>query len=80
MYDKVAEIMTNRENHRTQSEYDRSLTLKLYFLQFINFYSSIFYIAFFQGGFANLPGDKTSILQSPGVSSEDSTFEDIQLL
>lgn len=34
---------------RTQTEYDDSLTLKMYLLQFVNCYSSIFYIAFFKG-------------------------------
>lgn len=56
------------ENHRTQSEYDNSLTLKLYLLQFVNFYSSIFYIAFIQGTTAGLPGDKSIPIRSSGVS------------
>lgn len=68
MYDKMAEKMTSLENHRTQSEYDRSLTIKLYLLQFINFYCSIFYIAFFQGNLASIPGEAGSSLQVTGVS------------
>lgn len=61
--------LTDLENHRTQSEYDDSLTLKLYLLQFVNFYSSIFYIAFIQGTTAGLPGDNSVPIRSSGASS-----------
>ena len=37
------------ELHRTQTEYEDSLITKLYIFQFVNFYTSIFYIAFFKG-------------------------------
>ena len=42
--------------HRTQSEFDDNLTFKVFLFQFINFYSSIFYIAFFKGRFVGYPG------------------------
>ncbi|KAK3715468.1 hypothetical protein QZH41_006502 [Actinostola sp. cb2023] len=35
--------------HRTQTEYEDNLTFKVFVFQFVNFYSSIFYIAFFKG-------------------------------
>jgi len=35
--------------HRTQTEYDNALTLKVFIFQFVNYYSSIFYVAFFKG-------------------------------
>ena len=37
------------EMHRTQTEYEDNLTFKVFVFQFMNFYSSIFYIAFFKG-------------------------------
>jgi hypothetical protein len=37
------------ELHKYQSKYDDSLTIKIYLFQFVNFYSSLFYIAFFKG-------------------------------
>ena len=37
------------ELHRTQTEFDDNFTAKMYVFQFVNFYSSIFYIAFFKG-------------------------------
>ncbi len=37
------------EMHRTQTEYEDALIVKSFLFQFVNFYSSIFYIAFFKG-------------------------------
>ena len=37
-------------------EFEDSLTLKMYLLQFVNYYASIFYIAFFKGKFVGYPG------------------------
>lgn len=56
-YYRVALWLTERELPRTQTEFDDSVTLKLYLLQFVNYYSSIFYIAFVKGHFAGRPGD-----------------------
>lgn len=39
------------ELHKYQSTYDDSLTIKIYLFQFVNFYSSLFYVAFFKGRF-----------------------------
>lgn len=49
--------MTEVELLRTQTEFDDSLTLKIYLLQFVNYYASIFYIAFFKGKFVGYPGN-----------------------
>ncbi|KPJ17815.1 Anoctamin-1 [Papilio machaon] len=53
----LAEWLTEKELLRTQTEFDDSLTLKIYLLQFVNYYASIFYIAFFKGKFIGRPGD-----------------------
>lgn len=37
------------ELQRTNTEYEDSFTYKMYLFQFVNFYSSLFYIAFFKG-------------------------------
>ena len=55
VYSFVAEYLTELELPRTQTEFDDSLTLKIYLLQFINYYASIFYIAFFKGKFIGSP-------------------------
>nr|CDS25633.2 protein of unknown function DUF590 [Hymenolepis microstoma] len=75
VYDKIAVKLTDMENHRTQSEYDDSLTLKLYLLQFVNFYSSIFYIAFIQGTTASLPGDDSVPIRSSGCDNGNCLFQ-----
>lgn len=56
LYTQLAEWLTEFEILRTQTEFDDSLTLKIYLLQFVNYYASIFYIAFFKGKFVGYPG------------------------
>ena len=48
--------------HRTQTEYEDALSFKMYMFQFVNFYSSIFYIAFVQGRFNGIPPDYNRLL------------------
>lgn len=55
VYDKLAVWLTEMELQRTQTEYDESLALKNYMFQFVNYYSSIFYIGFFKGKFVGYP-------------------------
>ncbi|XP_076338167.1 anoctamin 1 isoform X2 [Tachypleus tridentatus] len=57
VYQRIANYLTELEMHRTQTEYENSLTLKMFVLQFVNYYSSIFYIAFFKGRFGGYPGN-----------------------
>ena len=40
--------LTNLENPRTQTEYEDSFTFKMFSFQFVNYYSSLVYIAFFK--------------------------------
>lgn len=47
------------EMWRTQTQFDDSLTLKMYLLQFVNYYASIFYVAFYKGKFVGRPGAYT---------------------
>ena len=56
--------------HRTQSEFDDNLTFKVFIFQFINFYSSIIYIAFFKGKFVGYPGHYHNIMGS-NLRNED---------
>ena len=52
--------------HRTQSEFDDNLTFKVFLFQFINFYSSIFYLAdisFFEEGNVEYGGVKVDELE-----------------
>ncbi|CAE7679401.1 Ano4, partial [Symbiodinium microadriaticum] len=46
IYSKVADILTARENHRTDTEFEDSMISKLFLFQFVNSYASFFYIAF----------------------------------
>lgn len=47
---------------RTKTDYENSLTLKMFLFQFVNYYSSCFYIAFFKGKAVGFPGDPVYIM------------------
>ncbi len=49
-------ILCAAELPRTKTEYENSLTLKMFLFQFVNYYSSCFYIAFFKGKVVGYPG------------------------
>ncbi|KAF3425387.1 hypothetical protein E2986_02577 [Frieseomelitta varia] len=63
VYVWLAEYLTEIELLRTQTEFDDSLTLKIYLLEFVNYYASIFYIAFFKGKFVGYPGNYNRFFQ-----------------
>ena len=65
------EYSSNFGHFRTQTDYDNALTLKSYLFQFVNFYSSIFYIAFIKGSFAGTPDDYNRLF-GDRQASEDS--------
>lgn len=48
VYHRLARWMVNLENPRTQTEYESSFTFKIFLFEFVNFYSSLIYIAFFK--------------------------------
>nr|XP_050845862.1 anoctamin-4 [Vespula vulgaris]XP_050845863.1 anoctamin-4 [Vespula vulgaris]XP_050845864.1 anoctamin-4 [Vespula vulgaris]XP_050845865.1 anoctamin-4 [Vespula vulgaris] len=58
IYHRLARWMVNMENPRTQTEYESSFTFKIFLFEFVNFYSSLIYIAFFKGRFFVHPGDQ----------------------
>ncbi|CAF1152640.1 unnamed protein product [Rotaria sordida] len=56
----IANIMTEFERHRYQSNFDSSLTLKLFIFAFVNYYSVPIYAAFFKPWISSLPTNKIS--------------------
>ncbi|XP_057668249.1 anoctamin-2-like isoform X2 [Diorhabda carinulata] len=62
LYGRLAETLTELELQRTQNEFDESLAIKIYMFQFVNFYSSIFYIAFIKGKYVGYPAKYNRIL------------------
>ena len=44
----IAKKITTMECPRTQTEYENSYTFKMFLFQFINYYSSLIYTAFFK--------------------------------
>ncbi|XP_056330037.1 anoctamin-7 [Danio aesculapii] len=68
LYTYLAQCLTRWEMHRTQTEYENAFILKVFIFQFVNFYSSPVYIAFFKGRFVGYPGSYNTLL---GIRNED---------
>ncbi|XP_059142101.1 anoctamin-7-like isoform X3 [Physella acuta] len=68
VYEKLAYKLTQWEMHRTQTEFEDQLTFKVFIFQFVNFYSSIIYVAFFKGKFVGYPGNYNRFF---GLRSEE---------
>lgn len=68
VYEKLALKLTQWEMHRTQTEFEDQLTFKVFIFQFVNFYSSIIYVAFFKGRFSGYPGHYNRLF---GLRSEE---------
>ncbi|XP_057238680.1 anoctamin-5 isoform X3 [Malurus melanocephalus] len=58
-YERIAIWITDMEIPRTHMEYENRLTMKMFLFQFVNYYSSCFYVAFFKGKFVGYPGGYT---------------------
>ncbi|KAI1895638.1 hypothetical protein AGOR_G00108290 [Albula goreensis] len=56
-YERVAIWITDMEIPKTHLEYENRLTVKMFLFQFVNYYSSCFYVAFFKGKFVGYPGN-----------------------
>uniref|UniRef100_A0A8D2L385 Anoctamin n=1 Tax=Varanus komodoensis TaxID=61221 RepID=A0A8D2L385_VARKO len=68
IYIALAQFLTKWEMHRTQTMYEDAFTFKVFVFQFVNFYSSPIYIAFFKGRFVGYPGHYNKLL---GIRNED---------
>ncbi|XP_029318253.1 anoctamin-6 [Cottoperca gobio] len=62
LYERVAIWITDFELPRTKTDYENSLTLKMFLFQFVNYYSSCFYIAFAKGKAVGFPGNPVYLL------------------
>uniref|UniRef100_A0A8C9WKH9 Anoctamin n=1 Tax=Scleropages formosus TaxID=113540 RepID=A0A8C9WKH9_SCLFO len=68
LYTFLAQVLTRWEMHRTQTKYEDAFILKVFIFQFVNFYSSPIYIAFFKGRFVGYPGKYHTFF---GIRNED---------
>ncbi|XP_063145635.1 anoctamin-5 isoform X2 [Candoia aspera] len=59
LYERIAIWITDMEIPRTHFEYENRLTMKMFLFQFVNYYSSCFYVAFFKGKFVGYPSSYT---------------------
>uniref|UniRef100_H3CZZ3 Anoctamin n=1 Tax=Tetraodon nigroviridis TaxID=99883 RepID=H3CZZ3_TETNG len=68
IYTALAEQLTKWEMHRTQTQYENAFIFKVFIFQFVNFYSSPFYVAFFKGRFVGYPNNYGRLF---GMRNED---------
>eukprot|EP00127_Corallochytrium_limacisporum_P000306 Clim_evm1s11 gene=Clim_evmTU1s11 len=70
-------ILTEYENWRLQSDYDRSLVMKLFIFYFVVNYAPILYVALILGNLSNRPGSEAEIfgLRIGGCGSYGCMFE-----
>lgn len=68
VYVVLAQVLTKWEMHRTQTSFEDAFTLKVFIFQFVNFYASPVYIAFFKGRFVGYPGNYHTLF---GVRNEE---------
>ncbi|XP_064929302.1 anoctamin-7 [Columba livia] len=68
IYISLAHFLTKWEMHRTRTKYEDAFTFKVFIFQFVTFYSSPIYVAFFKGKFVGYPGNHMSFL---GVRNEE---------
>ena len=47
VYFKIAKWLNDKENHRTESEFQSNMISKAFVFQFVNSYGAAIYIAFF---------------------------------
>uniref|UniRef100_A0A3P8USS8 Anoctamin n=1 Tax=Cynoglossus semilaevis TaxID=244447 RepID=A0A3P8USS8_CYNSE len=66
VYTALAEQLT-KWMHRTQTQYENAFIFKVFIFQFVNFYSSPFYVAFFKG-FVGYPTNYGTLF---GMRNED---------
>jgi hypothetical protein len=57
LYYALAVSLNDRENHRTETLYEDSLIAKIFLFEFVNNYSSFFYLAFFAEVMNDCPPD-----------------------
>ncbi|KAM8876506.1 LOW QUALITY PROTEIN: anoctamin-5-like [Synchiropus picturatus] len=70
-YERVAIWITDMEIPKTHLEYENRLTMKMFLFQFVNYYSSCFYVAFFKGKFVGFPGDYSYMFGTSKLRNEE---------
>lgn len=59
IYGKIAVLMSDWENHETETQYNDNLAVKLFLFKFVNSYISLFYIAFVQPYLEGCPAESS---------------------
>ena len=74
VYREIAIVLTDVENHRTQTEYEDALIAKIFMFQFVNSYASFYYLAFGMKHFQKQPSPGDTLFKN----STEVVFEDVE--
>ena len=72
VYREVAVRMNDEENHRTETEHEDALIVKLFVFQFFNSYMALFYIAFVKAAGAEMFSSYNEVDPTTGTYYRDS--------
>ena len=72
IYREVAVKMNDEENHRTETEHEDALIVKLFVFQFFNSYMALFYIAFVKAAGAEMYSSYDEVDPTTGTYYRDS--------
>ena len=76
VYQYVAKILTDNENHRTDTMYEDALSVKIFVFQFLNSYASFFFIAFVA---AYIPSPINSPHNYPGQCGAETCMQPLAI-
>lgn len=79
-YRKLATCLTEWENHRTQSQFERHRVTKLVLFEFVNNFMSLFYIAFYVRDMDNLRSQlQTMLIISQAINNFQETVQPLAI-
>lgn len=67
IFTKVSSVITNWENHKTQSIFDNFIVLKQFSFKFINAFISLFYLSYFQNDIERNGYTNDEIIDAVGI-------------
>ena len=69
IYQIIAVALTNAENHRTDTQYEDAMIVKLFLFQFINSYASFFFLAFIAMNLDKSPDTPSNFVGQCGATN-----------
>lgn len=77
LYKKIAKVLNDLEDHKTDTRYEDSLIAKTYIFSFVNSYSTLFYMAFVKSNIEILGIKQYCNVQARAMNATDACFGDL---